>query len=115
MSKIDWKKLRTSGDYMSVLVEFWNFYPKECLKCGYRKRLQIDHIRPISKFPHLALDINNMQPLCKKCNFEKSNKEIVDYRTDEDILDIKDLYELKTWLHIMRKRWRKYLYKTKNK
>lgn len=40
----------------------------------------VDHIKPRSKFPHLALDINNMQLLCPECNRAKSNDIIADFR-----------------------------------
>jgi hypothetical protein len=36
--------------------------------------LTIDHIKPVSKFPELALDIDNLQVLCWECNQKKSNK-----------------------------------------
>ncbi len=107
--RINWKKLRKSGDYMAVYTEFWRFYPKLCLACGSKDNLEVDHIKPISKNPWLALDINNMQPLCKVCNKGKSNRNEIDYRDSDDKESIQELYELKTWLHYMRQRWRKYL------
>ena len=43
-----------------------------CLCCGKRKKLECDHVIPISKggssFPH------NLQPLCKRCNNDKHTK-----------------------------------------
>jgi len=35
--------------------------------------LHVDHIKPRSKYPELALDINNLQILCAACNLGKSN------------------------------------------
>ncbi len=35
--------------------------------------LHVDHIKPRSQFPELALDISNLQVLCEDCNFGKSN------------------------------------------
>lgn len=52
-------------------------YGNKCLKCGSRGPLQRDHVVP------LALggrnDIDNIQPLCGPCNFEKHTS-VVDYR-----------------------------------
>jgi 5-methylcytosine-specific restriction endonuclease McrA len=42
-----------------------------CPKCQEPfpiKNLEIDHIKPISKFPDLAIDINNLRLLCSACN-----------------------------------------------
>ena len=53
-------------------------YGTTCVKCGAlqtrTKRVNMDHIKPRKYFPHLALDINNLQPLCSPCNKRKGNK-----------------------------------------
>jgi 5-methylcytosine-specific restriction endonuclease McrA len=50
-----------------------------CKLCGCRASpgnpLQVDHIKPRSTHPHLALSEGNMQVLCKGCNLGKSNKD----------------------------------------
>jgi hypothetical protein len=51
-----------------------------CALCKSTERLHIDHIFPRSKFPHLSLDPNNMQVLCRDCNIEKSNFNSCDFR-----------------------------------
>jgi 5-methylcytosine-specific restriction endonuclease McrA len=33
--------------------------------------LTVDHIKPRSKFPHLALALSNLQVLCRRCNSSK--------------------------------------------
>lgn len=49
-----------------------------CAFCGARPgpdlSLTIDHIKPVSKFPELAMDLSNLQVLCWDCNLEKSDK-----------------------------------------
>lgn len=58
-------------------------YGRKCMCCGGvppQVILQVDHIRPRSKFPDLALDIDNLQVLCKDCNLGKSNKFENDFR-----------------------------------
>ncbi len=41
------------------------------------KGSHIDHIKPLSRFPHLALDTQNMQITCPECNTSKNNKDHV--------------------------------------
>jgi len=46
-----------------------------CVYCGKKclgQERHIDHIKPKSKFPDLALIIENLQILCKACNFRKA-------------------------------------------
>ena len=56
----------------------------QCCLCGRTRNhgivLHVDHIKPISKFPDLRLDINNLQVLCEECNMGKSNKDDTDWR-----------------------------------
>jgi hypothetical protein len=52
--------------------------------CGARPTeanpLHVDHIKPRSKFPHLALSLSNLQVLCRQCNLGKSNTDDTDWR-----------------------------------
>ena len=55
-----------------------------CECCGRRPSaenpLHVDHIKPRSKFPELALQISNLQVLCADCNYGKSNIDQTDWR-----------------------------------
>ena len=55
-----------------------------CQLCGTRgsvsNPLQVDHIKPRSTHPELALFESNMQVLCRSCNLGKSNKDKTDWR-----------------------------------
>ncbi len=55
-----------------------------CKLCGCRATpdnpIQVDHIKPRSLHPHLALVEWNLQVLCKNCNAGKSNKDDTDWR-----------------------------------
>lgn len=42
--------------------------------------IQVDHIKPRSKFPNLELVESNLQVLCKQCNHGKSNTDQTDFR-----------------------------------
>lgn len=48
-----------------------------CVACGARGsdgvRLHVDHIKPRSKYPELALDAANLQVLCEDCNVGKAD------------------------------------------
>lgn len=56
-----------------------------CQCCGRSRKvhgvvLHVDHIKPRSKFPELALELDNLQILCADCNLGKSNKFATDWR-----------------------------------
>ncbi len=55
-----------------------------CQCCGQKpsvgKPLHVDHIKPRSKYPHLALDVENLQVLCVDCNLGKGNWDETDWR-----------------------------------
>ena len=61
----EWKELR-----FRVLIH----YQRKCMACyATNKQLHVDHIKPISKFPELKLDFENLQILCDDCNIGKLN------------------------------------------
>lgn len=43
-------------------------------------KMHVDHIKPKSKYPELALEFSNMQVLCDPCNMGKSNIYDTDWR-----------------------------------
>ena len=54
-----------------------------CSLCGnppVGHGLHVDHIKPRSKFPELALEITNLQVLCRDCNLGKGNRDSIDWR-----------------------------------
>jgi hypothetical protein len=55
-----------------------------CQLCGARggegNPIQVDHIKPRSKYPQLALTESNLQVLCRTCNLGKSNRDDTDWR-----------------------------------
>lgn len=68
----EWKELR-----FKVLIK----YGRKCMCCNTKdKVLHVDHIKPLSKFPHLCLSFNNLQVLCADCNIGKSNISMEDFR-----------------------------------
>ena len=71
----EWRDIR----YKALLK-----YGRRCACCGATPEtgviLQVDHIKPRSKFPHLALNIDNLQILCKDCNLGKGAWDKTDFR-----------------------------------
>lgn len=73
----EWRELR-----YQVLKDHREKHGRKCLVCGAsNKVLHVDHIKPRSKHPHLALVQSNLQVLCEDCNLGKSNKDKTDWRT----------------------------------
>lgn len=56
----------------------------KCQCCGATPkdgaRMHVDHIKPRKLFPHLALELNNLQVLCHECNHGKGNWDMTDWR-----------------------------------
>lgn len=68
----EWKELR----YAAIVK-----YGRACMACRATTGvMHVDHIKPRSKFPHLALELSNLQILCADCNIGKSNKDSTDWR-----------------------------------
>jgi len=71
----EWKTLR------NIVLDT---YGRKCHKCKRTEddgvKINVDHIKPRKYYPELALDFNNLQVLCGRCNKEKGNKNTNDYR-----------------------------------
>lgn len=69
----------TTKEWRSLRHAFLSSSDGKCTLCGRSRKvhgcaMHVDHIKPRSKFPHLELDVNNLQLLCEDCNIGKSNK-----------------------------------------
>lgn len=68
-----------SGAWARVRYEALRRSSGKCELCGAKPddansvTLHVDHIKPRSKFPDLALELSNTQCLCSTCNVGKSN------------------------------------------
>ena len=49
--------------------------------------IELDHFYPISKFPHLALNLFNLIPVCHTCNHKKKEKSFKIYPFEKSIDD----------------------------
>ncbi|MGS0696305.1 HNH endonuclease [Shewanella sp. 0m-4] len=67
----------SSGEWHTLRHEALMKYGSRCSCCGITPDqgaiMHVDHIKPRSQYPELALDIENLQILCAACNKGKSN------------------------------------------
>ena len=58
-----------------------------CRVCGRGSadgvKLNVDHIKPRMKYPHLALDQKNLAVLCGLCNWGKGTRDRWNYKTGD--------------------------------
>ncbi len=78
LSTYEWRRVR-----MVALKK----YGARCQCCGASPAdgavMNVDHIKPRKLFPHLALDVDNLQILCHDCNHGKGNWDMTDWRPAE--------------------------------
>lgn len=47
----------------------------QCVQCGARGRLEVDHVRSVRDYPAGAFDLSNVQVLCPACHTRKTRLE----------------------------------------
>lgn len=78
----------SSWEWQQVRYEAFRIHGRQCMCCGFtpypgcKQYLCVDHIKPRSKFPKLALNVANTQILCNSCNRGKSNIYQDDWRKE---------------------------------
>lgn len=73
-----WLKLKAEA------LQIWGKAPCcSCMQTLARRVKHVDHIKPRSKYPHLALKLSNLQVMCESCNMDKGNRNNLDLRNDE--------------------------------
>ena len=48
----------------------------QCVQCGTRRRLEVDHIEPVRTHPELSYSLGNLQALCGRCHARKTRIEV---------------------------------------
>ncbi|WIY26952.1 HNH endonuclease [Parasedimentitalea psychrophila] len=48
----------------------------QCVQCGERRRLEVDHIEPVRTHPELSYILSNLQCLCGRCHARKTRIEV---------------------------------------
>ncbi len=76
-----------SDEWLELRYKALKRYGKRCHCCGTaggtRDQIHVDHIQPRSKHPELALDIANLQILCRRCNLGKRAWDSTDWRPSD--------------------------------
>ena len=74
-----------SEEWKALREKVFQKYPAICMRCGSKNNLAVDHVKPRFKYPELKLDIDNLQILCRDCNYFKGVKEGPewDFRKDQ--------------------------------
>lgn len=72
---MEYQRFYTTPDWRVLRGKVIKRDGRICQKCGAKidrmQDLTVDHIRPRSLYPQLALDPNNLQVLCRSCNSSK--------------------------------------------
>ena len=57
-----------SQEWIAARKECLDAKGRRCEQCGSTEQINVDHIKPRSKFPEMALLQTNLRPLCWPCN-----------------------------------------------
>ena len=71
-------RVLSNGAYRIYKNELKKLYAQSCFYCGSKDEIQLDHVIPIAKGG--SHSIGNLVPACRKCNLEKSDKFIVEWK-----------------------------------
>lgn len=79
------KNFYSSSEWIKLRYKVLRKSNGKCQLCGHSPKehniiLHVDHIKPKSKYPELALNEDNLQVLCENCNLGKSNTDCIDWR-----------------------------------
>lgn len=75
------KEFYRSGTWLELRMKAILKYGRTCHCCGATgKVIHVDHIKPRSKYPKLALELDNLQILCVDCNLGKGAWDETDWR-----------------------------------
>lgn len=77
-------KFLDSPAWQALRYRVIKHFGRVCMACrATNVEIHVDHIKPRSKHPALALEFSNLQILCKACNLGKSNTDETDWRTKQ--------------------------------
>lgn len=86
------KAFLKSNRWAEVRYEVLKTRGVRCECCGASPRdgttIMVDHIKPRSQYPELALDPTNLQVLCAACNRGKGNWDQTDWRAESRPEDV---------------------------
>lgn len=62
------QKIRNTKEYKEFRKKVLERDKNTCQNCGSKKQLEVHHIKSVSEYPELALDIKNAITYCKNCH-----------------------------------------------
>ncbi|HCL5638186.1 HNH endonuclease [Klebsiella aerogenes] len=78
------REFYASKEWRRLRYQAFKIYGGNCACCGRSAKdglkMHVDHIKPRSRYPELALKISNLQILCEECNLAKSNTDDIKWR-----------------------------------
>ena len=78
----------SSPEWRQIRTRVMKKYGKVCSECGLWIKnnldVTVDHIQPRSKYPELALNIENLRVLCRSCNSQKGDRDSEIYANEQD-------------------------------
>ncbi len=64
-----------SEAWQELRKQVFQKYPSICGRCGNKNHLEVDHVKPRSKYLDLELELGNLQILCRDCNLLKGTQD----------------------------------------
>ena len=68
-----------SEAWQELRKQVFQKYPYICGRCGNKNHLEVDHVKPRSKYPDLELELGNLQILCRDCNLLKGTQDSTEW------------------------------------
>ena len=69
------KRVLRSRQWQALRWEILERDKFQCVQCGARGRLEVDHIKPVRTHPELSFERDNLQSLCPACHTRKTRFE----------------------------------------
>jgi len=90
-TKLSSQRFYISREWRRVRYQALKKHGAKCQCCGMSPSkhgivLHVDHVKPRSKYPALELELSNLQVLCEDCNLGKSNIDVTDWRTTNELV-----------------------------
>ena len=76
-----------SRQWQGLRYRALRLYGRTCMACNRTDgEMHVDHIKPKSRYPELALDFDNLQILCRTCNMGKGAHDETDWRPHSRVI-----------------------------
>lgn len=69
-------KVRRGQRWKALRIQALDRDDWQCVQCGERRGLEVDHILPVKTHPELSYSLDNLQCLCGPCHARKTRIEV---------------------------------------